>query len=137
MSDANKLDILVVGGSQVGKNALLMRVLGVQDAPRQPSYSWTIDNKYYTATTNLGAVHVDDLAARPKTQPEWDAVILVFDIERQDTFEVQVHKFVRHRFQIVITLLDEMVFVKNLMHVFPPLSLPFCGAGVESLGRCC
>jgi hypothetical protein len=104
MSDASKLDILIVGGSQVGKNAVLMRVLGVQDAPRQPSYSWTIDNKYYTATTNLGAVHVDDLAARPKTQPQWEAVILVFDIERQDTFEVHVHTFVKTRYQIIINL---------------------------------
>ena len=75
--------LAIVGDPQVGKKALLERILHRPPLSSVESAIWTIDTRYYLADVSC-LITSPQLASRPQ---DYEAVVLVFAVDQQQTFE--------------------------------------------------
>ena len=77
--------VLIIGSEAVDKHGLAGRIIGRPLADTAAlSAPWSIDNKYYRAEVELQLAHLE--AAAPGAGGAEEAVVMVFDAARPDTF---------------------------------------------------
>ncbi|KAL5707031.1 hypothetical protein ACHQM5_025130 [Ranunculus cassubicifolius] len=91
----NRPGVLMVGSSNVGKRALLSRLLAVEFEEVSDSlseilcYGWTIDTKYYKADVSIWMAHLVDgfsIQSLPISNDNLSALVLVFDMNEPTSF---------------------------------------------------
>ncbi|GAB4818823.1 hypothetical protein N2152v2_005869 [Parachlorella kessleri] len=78
--------VLLVGTEAVDKHELLSRIVGRPLASNTTSTPWTLDNKYYTAKVVFQIAHMDGGGAADQIAASQQAVVLVFNATRRDSF---------------------------------------------------
>lgn len=92
---SSKPSIFMVGSPNVGKRAILGRLLSVEPEDIAVSsseitcHSWTIDTKYYTADVCVWIAHIGDknIESARSLSEHCDALVLVFDLNNSSSFE--------------------------------------------------
>lgn len=69
--------VIILGGDQVGKKALIERLPGTSASATEASGAMLLDTKYYTALVRLNIVNHSE-----SPDQEYEGVILVFDATR-------------------------------------------------------
>jgi hypothetical protein len=86
MVEAGCVGILVVGASQVGKKAVIGRLVGALNASSDWQ-QWSFETKYYTASTYVASIPASS-TTNLQGYPALQAVVLVFDVRDEETFQV-------------------------------------------------
>jgi putative ribosome biogenesis GTPase RsgA len=86
--------IFVVGSAGVGKKSLVSRITGSPD--QNVPCTWRIDTRYYVADTIMRIEKCSDAHVATGSVPYCEALILVVDAAREETFQ-EVSRWLSHQ----------------------------------------
>lgn len=112
---SSRPSIFVVGSPNVGKHAILTRLVSLDaeeitlSSSEITCHGWTIDTKYYTADVCVWMAHLCEKTSEHarSLSKHCDALVMVFDLSNRSSFEVLqdwVSEVDLHKFEILLCI---------------------------------